>query len=352
MIPYIALSLSPVLWGILASLIYQSSRNIDKERRLVVVLSGISIFVMIALRSQELGSQDSAIYYQYWETLSRLSFQELVLFIKTSRLEVGFLGVCWLLSHIPCFVHPQYVFVFSGLIITIAYCRFILKYCDDVILGLTIFICLGLYSFLVQGMRQAIAMSICLMGIPFCGERKLIKFACIVAVAMLFHKVACVFLVVYFLYNRRMDTNTLLVTIGISILIIVFSNKILGVANDIFDMSYGTAVESGGGVAVAIYAITLMVAWLFRGRNQLDKDYCFFFYITFLGGSLYVLRYIGALAIERVSFFFMAGQLVTLPNALRSIKNGKALATFAIWTLSILLFLYRQNGSAYYFFWQ
>lgn len=352
MIPYIALSLSPVLWGILASLIYQSSRNIDKKRRLVVVLSGICIFAMIALRSRELGSLDSTIYYQHWETLSRLSFQELLLFIQTSRLEVGFLGACWLLSHIPCFVHPQYVFVFSGLIITIAYCRFILKYCDDVILGLTMFICLGLYSFLVQGMRQAIAMSICLMGIPFCRERKLIKFACTVAVAMLFHKIAVVFLVVYFLYNRKLDTKTLPITIGILVLVIMFSSQILGVANDVFDMSYGTAVETGGLIAVAIYVITLVVAWLFKGRNQWDKDYCFFYYITFWGGGLYILRYIGALAIERVSFFFMAGQLITLPNALRSIKEGKALAAFAIWILSILLFLYRQNGSAYYFFWQ
>lgn len=352
MIPYIAFSLSPLFWGFLASLMYQNSRNIDKERRLVAVLSGINIFVMIALRSQELGSQDSAIYYQYWETLSRLSFQELILFIKTSRLEVGFLGVCWLLSHIPCFVHPQYVFVFSGLIITIAYCRFILKYCDDVILGLTMFICLGLYSFLVQGMRQAIAMSICLMGIPFCRERKLIKFASTVAVAMLFHKTAVVFLVVYFLYNRKLDTKTLLITISILVLTIVFSSEILNVANDIFDMSYGIPVETGGWIAVAIYVITLVVAWIFRGCNQWDKDYCFFFYFTCLGGSLYIMRYIGALAIERVSFFFMAGQLATLPNALRSIKDGKKLVIFAIWVLSILLFLYRQTGSVYRFFWQ
>ena len=57
------------------------------------------------------------------------------------------------------------------------------------------------------------------------------------------HKVAVVFLAVYLLYNRRMDTKTLLIAIGLYIFAIVFSSEILSVANDIFDMSYGIPVE-------------------------------------------------------------------------------------------------------------
>lgn len=352
MLPYIILSLSPVLWGFFANALYRSPRNIQKRSRLVVILTGISLFLMIALRSRELGSTDSAIYYGIWETLSQLSFQEMLIYSATSRLEGGFLFVTWVLSHIPCFTNPQFIFVFSGLIIAVSYCSFVYKYCDDVILGLTMFICLGLYSFVVQGLRQAVAMSICVLAIPYCLDRKFLQFVLMVVLASLFHKTAVTFLAVYFLYNRKMDAKTLLVTVGILTVVVMFSGELVTIMNGVFDMSYNTPVDSGGFVAVAVYVLTLAVGWFFRKKSENDKEYCFFYYLTFLGFSIYILRYFGTLALERVSFFFMEGQLILLPNSLRNTKKGKKLMIVIIWILSLLLYYYRIRNSTYRFFWQ
>lgn len=356
MLPYIMLALSPLGWKLIANSLYKNSNNHEYINRFVIVATGISLFLMIGLRSKELGSTDSRQYCYYWELLHEFSFEELVSYSKDSRLEIGFLGSVWLLSHIPLFAPSQYIFVISGFVISFCVCKFIYRYCDDVTLGLTMYICLGLYTFMVQGLRQAIAMSICMLAVRYCIERKLLKFILMVLLASLFHQTAIVFCIVYFLYGLNLEMRTLLHVSILCIIMAFFSTKIIDIMNSFFGMKYGIAVESGGFVAVAIYLIILILCGLLAGDNKKDLNYCFFFYLTLLGFSVYVVRYIGALAAERISFYFMIGQLISLPSTLRSMDaKSKKLLKIAIMGLSFLLFAYRLNGSnllPYHFFWQ
>lgn len=354
MLPYIMLSLAPLIWGFIGSALYPNSDLYWKRRKFITIATGICLFLMIALRSKDLGSTDSDQYYNLWKSLSGLSFDNFVFYVNNSRLEFGFLSVTWILSSVHIFSDPQFIFVFSGLLFSICIGKFIYENCDDVILSWTMFITLGLYTFMVQGLRQAIAISICISSISLCKERKFAKFLILVLIASLFHKTALVFLAVYFLYNRKMNSNSLLILLSVLIAVIGASQLILSVGNNLFGMNYEGAVDSGGFVAVAIYVITLLLAWLFRGESQEDPDYCFFFYLTFIGFAIYLLRYFGALALERISFYFMIGQIVSLPASLRHVSKGKQIMILGIWFLSIMLFIYRIDGSSlipYRFFW-
>ena len=130
-------------------------------------------------------------------------------------------------------------------------------------------------------------------------------------------------------------------------------------ANDLFEMEYVTEVDSGGFVATIIYAMVLVFAFLFNSRlrketaNHHDAT---LFYITFLGFALYVMRYFAAQQAERISFYFAFGQMILLPNTAQQLKpRDRVVVKLAIYTLSILLFLYRINGSnfePYAFCWQ
>lgn len=356
MLPYIFLSVSPLWWGLLANVLYRKSSAYEKRRKFIIVATGLTLFFMIALRCKDLGSSDSDQYYNYWKILSGLSFNDFLDYEKDSRLEIGFLFSTWLLSHIPCFVFPQFIFVFSSLVICITICKFIYQNVDDVILGLTIFICLGLYTFMVQGLRQSIAMCICVVAIEYCKKRKLIKFIFMIFFASLFHQTAIVFLLVYFLYTLKIELKSFMLMIFMWILMLVFCTKILSFFNSAFNMNYDTATESGGFVAVAIYILILIMSIVFAREKKTDSNYCFFFYLTFLGFEVYLIRYIGALIAERISFYFMFGQIVALPLALKNITNSSSkIMKVIIWILCILLFIYRLRGSnllPYHFFWQ
>ncbi len=356
MIPYLLLAVVPLTCFVLINLQRSNYRiyNEDKTKRTFLIVCGIVLFLMIALRNKHNGSTDSLNYYNCWNILQKASFEGFLDFMNDSGKEYGFYFSVWVLSKF--FYDPQFVFVLSGALFSVSVCRFIYKNCEDIVLGMHLYITLGLYVFMVQGLRQAVAMSICLFSIEFVKKRKLIPFALIVLLAMQFHQSAIVFLIVYFLYGLKLNALTGLgFTFGCGVLIVA-SDTLVALGNDVFDREYGGTVDSGGFVAVAIYALVLLAALLFAKNKSRDKNFCFFFYLTTLGFVFYLMRYFGALAVERISFYFMFGQLAVLPSAFNSATSqDRKILKLAAYILSFLLFAYRLNNSdliPYKFFWQ
>lgn len=351
---YILLAASPLLLTPIINSYYKSSVATNRRaRKALLVWFGLLLFVMIALRSRYLGTKDSSIYYDRWGMLGSLDFVGFKNYVAESRTEIGFLYVVWLLSHI--FPPGQFIFITSGLLFTVAVCRYVYKYSPNPTLSLVMFVALGEYGFMVQALRQAVAMSICLMSLEFCRQRKLLKFLLVIFIATLFHQTAIVFIIVYFLYGFTMNIKMYAALSATGVLLIVFSNQVVRLGNDFFDRNFENAVDSGGFVAVAVYVIILVTAVIFAGYQKNSKNYTFFFLITAIGFIFYIMRYTGALVTERISFYFMFGQMICLPMVLeRFDKRANDILNVVISALSIALFIYRLSGSSfvqYHFFW-
>ena len=334
------------------------SRESSKWRKRYLFFCGIFLFLMIALRHYSMGSGDSKSYYELWVRFSKVVPSNLKNELQANRIENGFLITVWALSHV--FVHPQWIFILSGAFFTWSICRFLYKNCNDLLLGMTMFICLGLYTFMVQGLRQAIAMSICLFAIESCKKRNIrgfIIFLLLVFIAMQFHQTAIIFLPVFFLYGKRMDSIWTLIFIGVLIVGLMATSYLINFANDLFERDFQTIAESGGYIPVIIYAIVLISSFVFSDReSKHDLNFSFFIFLTAVGAAMYVMRFFGARIAERASYFFAFGQLIVLPKTIRSfeLKSGRGLTIIAI-ILSVTLFAYRLNLSdliPYAFFWQ
>lgn len=357
MIPYIALALSPtILYFLLPQKVFGG--NIKQQRKFYCVIFGCLLFLMIALRHYCVGSTDSYNYYENWKNLSSASFGELKAVADDSLMEWGYLLSVWVLSKV--LINPQWVFVLSGLIFSAAVCSFLYKNCENLLLGATMFVCLGLYTFMVQGLRQSIAMSICLFAIEFCKKRKVtgfLVFALLVVFAMQYHQTAIVFLPVYFLYGRKLESFwTFLILLGYGA-IFFLSKYIIQFANEMFGRGYNNTVEGGGIVASAIYiAILILGLFVSKRKDRTDNNFSFFMFITAIGTVVFLMRYVGTLAAERISFYFMFGQLVVLPNAVEKFEcKSKVLFTITLMGFSVALFAYRLYSSdliPYLFFWQ
>ena len=350
MLIYFLLALSPLVISY-----FFPKLNIDnKVKKRYLTICGIILILFIGLRSKYLGSQDSFNYYAHMQRA--LLFDSWSNYYKPDGIEIGFQLFVYLISRI--FNSPQILFVITAIIyvVSILYC--IYNNSDNVTLSVVMYITLGLMQFEMQGMRQAIAMSLCLFAFEFSKKKKLLPFILLVLLATSFHRTAILFVIVYVFawipYNWA-----ILLTLGVSaIFVFSFSDVFMALANDIFDTDYAQTIDSGGFVATAIYAIIVIVAMLFY-RNALhkkeDKNPSSIMYITLLGFATYVMRYFGAGISERVSFYFMFGQLLLLPNTITHLSiDYKKAVTIGSYVLSILLFLYRLKGSEfipYEFFW-
>ncbi len=352
---YLFFATIPVIVSLAVSCRYKKSiKYDDKAKRTFLLWCGIAMFLIIALRHRDVGSNDSNQYYFNWEAMSNRSWNDLKAFLPETNFETGYCVFVWIFSHI--IPDGQYLFVISALIFTISVCRFIYINSKDPEMSFVMYICLGLYTFMAQGLRQSIAMSMCLFAIELAKKRKFIPFVLLVLLASTFHTSAIVFLVVYFIYGVTLNVRTLVMGAGVTVILLALSSRLAAIGNLIFQREYEGEVESGGFVAVAIYAIILILSIALSGKRRKDQDYSFFVFMTWFGLVFYLMRYTEVQIAERISWYFMFGQMIALPNAIsRFDKHVSFIIKCAVIVLCFALFAYRLSGDglvAYRFFWQ
>ena len=354
MAPYVVLILLPIVFGLIY--VYYNKKNNTKDRfkRLLIFFMWLALFCMIAFRSKFVGSADSSHYYDYWIHLSQTSWVRIPEYIDATGMEALFCYTVWILARI--FSFPQWIFVLTGLLFSLSVCHFIYKHSEDMILSFVMYVTLGLYTFMIQGMRQAIAMSIILFAIDLCLQKKFIRFVLLVLLAAAFHKSAIIFLPMFFVYGLKIKKSTVCMFLAGAGAIIAYSPQIIDLGNQLFDREYSQTFETGGFIAVTIYVLILLAALLLGFKQYNDKKFSFFFYMTFIGSVFYIMRYIGVDVTERISYYFMFGQLLLLPSTLNVlITKERWLCKGVVYILCICLFLYRINGSnlvPFEFFWQ
>ncbi|MBQ7817736.1 MAG: EpsG family protein [Oscillospiraceae bacterium] len=362
---FLLYTISPVIIDYLVSLCFSNYNNKLNENKLKIiklVFTGIVMFLMIGLRKYTNGSGDSYVYYQHWKSLSAVELEQFSRIVANSEMEVGYTVVVFILSHI--FKEPQFVFILSALFFAIAVCRFVYKNCNDVALAMIVFNSLELFIFMVQGLRQAVAMGICLFAIEQCKKRNLWKFIILIALAMSFHASAIVFCIVYFIPLLKINWRSILAVIAIfgvsTIFISYFFDFVNLFVRDEYNLTQDV-VEGTGVVTVLIYLSVIVAGLLFRPGPDQDEEYhklySLFFYLTCTGVFIFSLRNQAASITERISFYYAFGQMALISNLVGNIKNLQTRWAFRIIIIALCfgLAVHKAGYSSlvpYLFFWQ
>lgn len=353
---YLLYVMSPVIVWILMNIINTKSTNYDDRRKKTyIIICGIIMALMIGLRYKGVGSGDTAFYYNNWEMMSRVSWNDLPRILQSVDLEYGYQISVWFLSHfLSC---GQWVLILSGAFFSFSVCLFTYRNSKNPVMSLMVFNCLGLFNFMVQGLRQAIAMSICLFAYEQCKKKHFFKFALLVAIACLFHASALVFILVYFLSKFKLNTiqmGTFAILTFIGMQLLPYAFNILNVAmNENYDMN--SASESGGVVAILISAVIILFGLLFK--DMTDEHYALFVYSAIVAAVAMLLRNSVNGIAERISHYFAFGQMIVFSNSVASIKEPKTRSLINI--VAVLLCfgvaIYKASYSIlipYTFFWQ
>lgn len=357
MTPYLVVVVTPLIISLFQQIIHTKNYNVGEDVRKkhyihFLLLSGIIVFLFFSFRSQYVGNEDTRNYYNMMKkAVSSSNWND---YYDENGNEIGFQLFVFGLSRI--FHDPQWLLVFSSAICIISVSYYIYHNSDDIVMSMVMYISLDLMCFQMQIMRQSIAMSICLFAFEYAKKKKPIRFFLLVLLASQIHRTSMVFAVVYFIRWLKYDIKSMvLIALGSSITLL-YSGRIISYANEFFETNYTNIVSSGGFVAVAIYVLIILTAFIFNKKLKNNCNEVMIMYITIMGFVIYILRYFGTLIAERISFYFVFGQLALLPNTLKQLpERERILVKYFVYALMISLYIYRLKGIGmlpYEFFWQ
>lgn len=318
-------------------------------------ICGVLIALVAGLRTPYVGSVDNYRYALLYKNLQNYqTFQEYYdLMLSDYDLlssEAGFYYTMWFFGRI--FKDPQMCFIISSLLVTVAVCRFIRRNSVDIPLSLTIYVCLTMFTFNMDAMRQAMAMAICLFSYEFAKERKFIPFVLTVMLAMLFHKTAMCFFPVYLLPVMKNSVGNWIFYVFGLIMCLLFVDRIIVGYYELSGEEYGldTQADGGGLFVILVYAGGIMLT-LFKSKILKKQSAQTALMGTLAALTAYLGRYVGSQILERISYYYYYFLILLIPEAFHELdeKDYKWIKLLFI-AGCILLFAYRvMNGAFHYF---
>lgn len=345
--------LSLPLWVIIWNFFHSGKSQRKISARLYIFICALGVIFVMGLRSKHTGSMDTYLYakaflvaeeysnlFDYWNF--REVFDGLFLFS-----EAGFHSYIWLASKI--LPGTQWFILLTSAIIVAFTAKFISDNSDDPLISWITFICLGSMTFAMNGMRQTLAMSICLLAYRYVREKKLFRFLFLILIAVLFHKSAMVFAVVYLLRNMKMNVKYFSIITALVGLFLVFVNRLAFLYDSMTgeDYAINESFDSGGVVVILIYLVAI-VTMLIRYKRLKSPENFLPFALIVIGLALYIGRFVSVQIYERISYYFAYFLMLGFPIVLKD-PNPKVrlILRVSFVVIAILLFVYRINKGVF-----
>lgn len=305
-------------------------------------LAGAALVVFAGIRSLTVGS-DSFNYVLKFTKINDIYD------VLEEKVEPGYAFLCLLAKAVAN--NYWAVFTLAALIIVLCYFHAIRKHSVDPTISIFVYITSGVYTFLFNGARQAIAIAIVFLAIGAIVKRKFFVLAVCVAVAFFFHRTALVLLPAYFIVTNRNTRRTyVLVALLMIVLFLNFSRLISW--TEIIDERYSaySTYERGLGAGIALLNIGLFLLLnVLKRRIRTHREAYVVYMNMFLIGigisAVSILKGLGASGVMRLSLYFNCALIMIWPIVFENIalKKDKILATYAFVLLYTFYFLYATS---------
>lgn len=243
---------------------YEFSQPMDRKRQIYLAACGLLI-VLFAVQDDSV-SVDIREYMRQYDLIPGLSLGQML----NHKFEIGYVLLCRILA---CLFESDRVLVLAmALIILPLFARSFEQETPDPMVALMAFVALGMYLHALIFWRQLAAMAILTISYRFIRERRLIPFLMVVAAAMCFHKVAVVFVGLYFIYPVSINKCLLLGCAAVSVALGLLGEPIIRFGISVIYPRYlhYPLERMGGGTLLALFwVVTLLTYWLLgEKRNQ------------------------------------------------------------------------------------
>ena len=318
----------------------------QKNHKSYLILCCIIITLIAGLRSMYVGSSDTWTYaYRFnsmmkYDTFSQ--YYDANLADKSFLVsESGFYWFVWLLSRLT--EDPQWLIFITSAFTTTAACLFIYRNSSDGFISLLIYVCLGLFTFNLNGMRQAMAMSVCLFAYEHAKKRNLIRFILLVLLAMQFHKTAICFFPIFILPMMNYSKSNIFMYICGMMLFLLLLDNIVLVYNDLSGETYdATDSSTGGGLFVVIIYLFALVISIIQPDAMKNRQASIACFAVVAGLAAYIARFFSNQMMERISYYYFYFVILLIPTSLKTLdtKESKVIRWMFI-AFALALYAYR-----------
>lgn len=308
------IAINVIIWIILSMIPRLKHRN-----QIFIVLSFISLWIFLCIREPY---SDMIAYNNYFKSIDVDHFERLF----DNRWEILFKILLYSIKLITSDTRVMLCIV--AFITLIGPYLFIHRYSRSYLLTVVMFIAIGTFHIEFYVLRQAVAMSIVLACFHYIGEKRLLKYCIVIAIASLFHKTALVLLLLYPLVNIPPSKYKNIAITVISVLALVFSSQISNYLISDFYSLYADKVFSGGGVKLFLFYVFIYVVYLLlkkysprKEKEEITKASLFTIFM-----QLFTVQ---NNAFSRIAAYTRDSFCILIPNAIQELK-GKNRMLFSI----------------------
>lgn len=335
-------------------------QNIYNKRNNLLLF--LALFLASALRSPNTGA-DTGGYYGLYKVILRGSngvgyyWNVMVDSIKDGSFSDNLFWNFFNRVLAIIIKNPQlWLAIISGLFLLGSYIT-IERYSKDAAMSWIYILCVFIYTFILQGLRQSLSMMVILLSLKYVYEKKLSKFLLCIGIAYLFHNSSILFIIVYPL--RRMKANKLYfgVIAGAFALFTLFSSLGLSILTSLSENTRFTSYLDRSGIYTIsgwfiLFVIFSFCFYLKKQAVQDDDKVNLLFTLSMLG--LVVQSAAGVVAeMFRLSYYFNMFNMLLVPNCIQSIRNDRIRKQYSIAVmLAFLAYFWYCGAYGYWFFWE
>lgn len=340
-----------------------SKKRKSSGKKIYIIIIGIIFVLMASLRSTEVGIDTNMYHTLFLYAKSMNSLSTAFSSWQLGSVEPGFIILLYYSSH---YLNWQIMLTILAIISIVPVLYVIYKYSSDYWMSLFLYIAFGYFSFSMNGIRQAVAIGICMIAYCFSRKKKLFPFLICIAIAMTFHRSAILFLPVYWLGKLRIERKIYQILYFVVLaFMFVLRTPIYNFINQFSRQSFSVN-DNAGGVRMFLFMVASIIAMYIFGNNFIQKNkknenlvienraiYCMYtlaslmWPVASLNGELF-----------RSYYYFHIFIILCFPNFLQTLnkKNRFFFGLIFILIGCYNLQFYIINGnlkySPYYFFWQ
>ncbi|MBQ8371400.1 MAG: EpsG family protein [Clostridia bacterium] len=357
MIYYGVAAIFPLLMWLVNDTVGKTKKLKEKDKTRIkyglVVAAILPMMLMFILRHMSVGADTVGYVYFFEEEIRDISLSK-IFSASDIRFEVGFQIYVKIISLLT----DSYTvfFLINGLLIFGILFHFAKKNTENPFVFFFLFITLGTYNFMETGLRQSLAMVICLLAVDFLKKNKpssVLVFVLLVVLAYFFHKSAIIFLLMCPLsLIKKFDwmfaidaVLALVLTFGFAFFQDMF-NELLG-----YDYEIEETGNGGIFLALIIFIFAYSCLVMYNNRKKVDRQ-SLIVQLSLITIIFWLLRLISRTA-ERISYYYISGLYVYFAQASHYDKSKDTV--WIKWLLILAcfaLFIYRNVGVTYHFFWQ
>lgn len=335
MLPYLFVA----IWPLIMMRFYHKTRieNQNRPSLMMLICTALPMFLLIAFRNELIGA-DTLIYNKHFvESLGKTVHE----MSEVTRMETGYLVFVRLVGSITS--SPQIYQLICSCIYMIGFLSFAKNLRGTDAFLFFYFVCtLGLFLFFFTGVRQCIAISICLFSYQYILKKKYLWVLLLLLLAYTFHKSSILFTCALFISNKNLKWYNYMAYMILVLLIGKYLLEIQMWFNESLDYSY--EIENVGGGHEFLFLLILMtyISYLMINKNENNNYATSLFNINILTLVFWILRLQTRVA-ERPSFYFLAFSCALFAFSLNKLPKGSLsmLYKYSIILIAFLLYVYR-----------